>query len=254
MAFDMGFDFRGTAGYVTDPAYGVPVLGEAYPHTYTNGNGNSINAGWAVSTSLNLDRTSTNDARIAGANGEGNGTPREFNVNLSSGSAPGAGTYTNDIAVGDSLASVRADFKVLDDTTVLIDGTNGGAGFGTAANDYIDASLAVVTATTTWTGATVSKTFATTTAKVQIAMDVIASYTFLAHFRLTLAPTPPVSTSNPAVGGAEEDWRLPRLPKWAYLHRGYLRYEKEATHWYNPETEEIEKLYDAVMATGSPSR
>jgi hypothetical protein len=30
--------------------------------------------------------------------------------------------------------------------------------------------------------------------------------------------------------------------KWLYVHRGYLPYEKEATHWYNPETGEIVKL------------
>ena len=48
-------------------------------------------------------------------------------------------------------------------------------------------TVADVAATTTWTGATVNKTFATTTAKVGIAKDNVGSYTLLAHFRLTLA-------------------------------------------------------------------
>ena len=188
MAFDLGFNFRGTAGYVTDPAYGVPVLGEAYPHTYTAANGYSMNGGWTAAPSGSIDRASSNDPRIAGIQYKENGFgERFFQADLSSGSAPGAGDYTADLALGDTFANKQA-FKLYDDTSVLIDGTNGGAGYSTEAGHYIDATLTDVTASTTWTGTTVSKTFATTTAKVGIAAaDAGFSLsTTIAHFRLTL--------------------------------------------------------------------
>jgi hypothetical protein len=100
MPFDMGFNFRGTSGYVTDPSYAVPVLGEAYPNTYTNADGKSLNGGWTLAVSI-LDRASTNDPRIAGINYHFS-SPRWFLLDLASGSAPGAGVYTVDIAYGDA--------------------------------------------------------------------------------------------------------------------------------------------------------
>src|SRR6185503_13784763 len=132
MPFDMGFNFRANAGYVTDPNYCVPVLGELYPHTYTNVNGDSINAGFDSAPSGTVDRI--NDAtqgfpqeiRLAGINYKSNnGSPVLFKVDLSSGSAPGAGTYTVDLAVGDFNFSHQNAFQVKDTNTVLIDGTAG---------------------------------------------------------------------------------------------------------------------------------
>lgn len=183
MSFDMGFNFRGSSGYVTDAAYAVPVLGEGYPHTYTNGNGQSVNAGGGVSP---LDRDSTNDPRIAGINYNPNSNGvRTFQVDLSSGSAPGAVTYTIDLAVGDASASHPQWFQVKDSSTVLIDGSGGGSGITTATDEYVDATLAKVTATTSWTGATVDKTFATTTVNLDHGNTGLSDVTSLAHFRLT---------------------------------------------------------------------
>jgi len=188
MAFDMGFDFRGTAGYVTDPAYGVPVLGETYPHTYSNSNGDSINAGWATSVSA-YDNNATYDVRLAGANYHSNdGTPRAFTVDLSSGSAPGAGSYNVDLAIGDGGTQ---DFAVYDNTTVVIDGTNGGSGYVTAGIHWIDATLTDRTSGqfTTWPGVAATKAFASTTAKITMNQNNIGSLSTLAHFRLTLQAT-----------------------------------------------------------------
>lgn len=189
MAFDMGFDFRGTAPFVTDPTYGVPVLGEAYPHTYTASNGNSINAGFdSTAHTTPANRTGTNDPRIAGAVFVGNfiSFNTNFQVDLSSGSAPGAGTYTVDLAFGDSGAARTHEFKLLDTSTVLIDGTNGGSGIATLTGHFVDATLSDVAATTTWTGATVSKTFATTLAKLGVAYTDLGDNSTYAHFRMTL--------------------------------------------------------------------
>ncbi len=187
MPFDMGFNFRATAGYVTDGPEGVPVIQDAYPHTYTNGNGHSLNGGWTATPDGIADRANTNDPRIAGINFKGNnGTPNIFQMDLSSGSAPGAGTYSVDLAFGDAgFGPHTIDFKVQDTSTVLIDGTNGGAGWSIAQNHYRDATLADVAATTTWTGITMSKTFATTLAKVVFGIDNVGENSTLAHFRLT---------------------------------------------------------------------
>lgn len=185
MAFDVGFDFRGTLGFVTDPLFGVAVLGESYPHTYTNANGDSINAGWDSGVSF-YDNNATYDARLAGANYHVNDASQpKFVVDLSSGSAPGAGTYLVDLAAGDGGTQ---DFKVYDNTTVLIDGTNGGSGYPVASVHWIDASLANVVSGQfqTWPGTPVLKTFASTTAKLGIAVDAPGNITTLAHFRLTL--------------------------------------------------------------------
>jgi hypothetical protein len=187
MPFDLGFNFRNTGGFVTDPAYAVPVLGETYPHTYTNGNGQSLNAGWDA-IDLGQDRANTNDPRIAGANLiSGAGGPCTFTCNLASGSAPGAGAYTVDLACGEQDISRTVDFKVFDSTTMLIDGTNGGAGFSPTTHHYIDATVTDVAATTTWTGTPVAKTFATTTVKFTMAIHSLSNYDAVAHFRLTLA-------------------------------------------------------------------
>ena len=190
MAFDMGFNFRATAGYVTDNIhYAVPALGEAYPHTYTNGDGQSINAGTNGSWQAPLDRNAGNDSRIAGMYYQSNdGSGPTFQVDLSSGSAPGAGTYTVDFAAGDPGGTARPeDFKLFDNATLLIDGTNGGAGIDTGgSNAFIDATLSVVAGGAAWNGVTVNKTFATTTVLFQIAIDAIGNLTCFSHFRLTL--------------------------------------------------------------------
>lgn len=191
MAFDFGFNFRQTAGFVTDPAYAAPVLGEASPTTYTNGNGLSINAGWSVSLgATTINAAAANDPRIAGVNYHANDAAGpHFDVDLSSGSAPGSGTYKVDLAVGHPGGANTQDFKLFDNTTLLIDGTNAGVGINTAADHFVDATLADVSATTTWTGATANKVFATTTPKLQIAIDNIGDFTTLAHFRLTAVAT-----------------------------------------------------------------
>lgn len=189
MSFDLGFDFRNSGVFVSDAAFAVPVIGEAYPHTYTNANGDSINAGFSGATDFGtVNRSNTNDARIAGVNYSGNAAVKTFTVDLSSGSAPGAGTYTVDLAMGDTSGNGDTQkFQLLDNTTVLIDAN---AGITVAGGHYVDATLADVAATTSWTGATASKTFATTTVKLTAGVSG-SGYTRYAHFRLTLQGAPP---------------------------------------------------------------
>ena len=183
MAFDMGFDYRATSTFVTDPAYGVPTLGEAYPHTYTNGNGDSINAGWTAGNLGQQNMASSNDARIAGDNYSAALTEEDFQVDLGSGSNPGAGDYSIDIAVGQPTNPTQNQFAILDNATTLI--TTSGT-ISVAANHFVDATLTDVTATTTWTGTPVTKTFATTTCIVKINLaGAVNNNGMLSHFRLT---------------------------------------------------------------------
>ena len=191
MTYDLAWSFREHANYTTDPSYAVPGLAETYPHTYTAANGYSSNAGWVTTAPAAGEYASGNDPRLTGGNFTNTGgASMVFQVDLASGSAPGAGTYTVDWALGFAFSGAGhyADHKLFDDTTLLIDATNGGAGYSLAVNHYLDATLADVTATTSWTGATASKTFATTTCKVLMCPDSIAGspYVAIAHFRLTL--------------------------------------------------------------------
>jgi hypothetical protein len=157
-------------------------LGEDYPHTYTNGDGYSINAGWTTTPSK-LDRANTNDPRLAGIIYSQNpDADHHFHVDLSSGSAPGAGTYTIDVAVGDAGNSWTQNLTIKDNTTTLI--TIGPV--TPATGHFIDATGADVAATTTWTGATASKTFASTDCWVDLLAPLGGNLTSLAHFRLTL--------------------------------------------------------------------
>lgn len=190
MAFDLAWDFRNTAGYVTDPAYAVFCAhNTAYPHTFTNGNGDSINGGWATAPGGSSDHSATVDARLAGINYRANdgGAGATFQVDLSSGSNPGAGTYQVDLAIGDIAGQDDWHFfQLLDNATVLIDGTNGGSGYNLTGGTYKDATLATVTASTTWTGTPATKTFASTTVNLVIGVGNHANFTRLSHFRLTL--------------------------------------------------------------------
>jgi hypothetical protein len=191
MAFDFAFNFRLTSGYVTDPTYAVPGLAEVFPHTYTNADGLSVNGGWTGIVQPGENNASGNDPRLAGCRYANNaGTTREFQIDLSSGSAPGAGNYAIDLAMGYAPGGARQDFQILDTATLLIDGTAGGAGIATATGHYLDATLADVAATTSWTGTPAVKTFATTTVNIHIGISAIALYTTMPHFRLTLQEAP----------------------------------------------------------------
>lgn len=187
MTFSLGFNFRSTAPFVTDGSEGVPMLGEEYPHTYTNGNGYSVNAGWTITPDGHgQNRDPANDARIAGIDYRANGiAPKTLRIDLDSGSNPGAGTYTVDIALGDVNAQTVAA-AVKDTSSVVLDLTNGGAGYSVAGHHYIDATAADVAATTTWTGATTSKTFATTICNLDLGHASASGFSTIAHFRLTL--------------------------------------------------------------------
>jgi len=185
MAFDMAFNVRATDPFVTDQNYAVAVAqfgaGFIYPHTFTNVNGYSVNAGFLSGAGSGADRSNTNDPRIAGIYFITSATDT-LRVDLSSGSAPGAGTYTIDLAAGDQATGEQEEIIVKDDTTTLIT-----VSAATSAGHFIDATLVDRTASTTWNGATVDKTFASTTCNVVVNPASGGIFPCLAHFRLTKA-------------------------------------------------------------------
>src|ERR1019366_3923401 len=95
MAFDYGFDFRQTSGYVSDPANCSPSLGEAYPHTYANG----ATAGWSSGAPDGTrDRNNLLDARLAGMNFLSS-TTKYFQVDIT-----GTGVAVH-LAIGDATST-----------------------------------------------------------------------------------------------------------------------------------------------------
>ena len=200
MAFDMGWDFRLTPAACTDDIHwGVPVINEAYPHTYTNGDGQSVNAGWDSPVTGGLDDANNNDPRIVGVNYMSPADPlRQFHVDLSSGSAPGAGTYLVDAAWGQvTNPRTYTTMAVRDNTTAVVGPFSGTTAAG---GHFFDATGTDITASTTWTGTRVSKTFASTNAYIE--MQSATDYPCVCHFRLTLqaggaAPVPPMIALAP---------------------------------------------------------
>jgi len=112
MAWDKGFNFRGTSGYVTDGANETYVLlGDAYPVTR-----NGVTFGW-LSAPSSGDRDSTIDRRLAGINYTANdgASQRDFQIDL-----PAAGDYIISLALGDhGFTQTYQYWRLLDNTTVL---------------------------------------------------------------------------------------------------------------------------------------
>lgn len=160
-AWDKGFDFRATAGFVTDPANTTYVIEtEAYPTVR-----NSSTFGWNSTTCLNpdggggsRDRDSGIDARIAGINFIGNtNTPCTFRVDL-----PAAGTYKIQLGAGDAGGNAQTNYiDVRDNTTNVISLRPCNSA---ATPTFCDANGSTYNAAT-WPGSevTITANFATTT-------------------------------------------------------------------------------------------
>ena len=122
---NIGFDFRNSAGFVSDPSgdtYVLPTM--AYP---TSSNG--VTFGW-VNTLLvqGRDRNAQLDPRLAGVNFAANGAPATFYVDL-----PAAGSYNLSLAMGDAgyqTCWVQCQIQFLDGNTVLATVAGGSSNAG----------------------------------------------------------------------------------------------------------------------------
>lgn len=175
---DYGFNFRGTSGYVTDGTNESPVLGEAEPHTYSNG---ATGAGWNGASSNISDENSSADRRLAGVNFVTPGSDANFVLTL-----PAAGTYRIAMALGDQVNPIGPfTCEVWDGSgsgtllaTIVSSGSTGGA------HHYFDATGVERSSDADWlaNNATVDLTFATTTFWLQF--HGLGGYAEIAHLRV----------------------------------------------------------------------
>jgi outer membrane protein assembly factor BamB len=176
-SFDKGFNFRKSQAYVTDGANETYVLGDLYPTTR-----NGVTFGWGTNiANVNRDRVATNDRRLAGVNQQtNNGTQVTFRVDL-----PAPGTYQIHLALGDAgFGQANQYLQILDNTTVLM--TIDKRGVGTAAQQFYDATGALLT-NTTWPTSEkpTTLTFASTTLNVVIGSPTsVTNSSTLAHLRI----------------------------------------------------------------------
>lgn len=188
--FDVGFDFRATSTFVTDPSCCTYEIGSAvdYPITRTV-NGSSVTFGWeSVTGTLGpRDRSSSLDARLAGlANFANDGTSTgTFRVDL-----PSAGVYSIGLGIGDNTHAQNTYLTVEDGTTSLISFNP----IATTGSNYIDAAGNTWT-NTTWPASNVmvSKTFSTTILRVKLGGTASTNSSVINHLRVTQ-----VSSASPA--------------------------------------------------------
>ena len=168
VSVNFGWDFRATSGFVTDPSYAVFEGGATvFPHTYTNANSESINAGFVSITTTPCDaaptardRNASNDPRLAGivfpsgSNGSSTDGQCDFEITL-----PTTGSYTINLAMGDG-ANQQTQFVIFEDNTVTFASESN---VSTGSNSFMDASGVVETAAN-WpsTAVTISHTFTST--------------------------------------------------------------------------------------------
>ena len=110
-AWDKGFNFRQTSGWVTDGANETYVLADSYPTTR-----NGVTFGWEQ-TVTTADRNASVDRRLAGINYQFNdGTGMNFRVDL-----PSTGSYSIRLALGDEASGQTNNSGIVkDNTTTLI--------------------------------------------------------------------------------------------------------------------------------------
>ncbi len=112
--WQQGFDFRASAGFVTDPPGDTYVIySTVYPTT-----GTLTTYGWSYTANfVTRDRDNSIDPRLAGVNYVSNGSPQAFYVDL-----PAPGTYSLNLAMGDAgnpQCTVRCQIQFLDGENVL---------------------------------------------------------------------------------------------------------------------------------------
>ena len=174
MAWDKGFNFRETAGFVTDGANETYAIcsAETYPTTRNSVTFGVENVfGWST-----RDRLDTNDRRLAGVNWRSD--KGLFRVDLEA-----ADDYVIDLAYGDpSGGANNPDSKIYDNTTVLatIGPTTNGSG------EFVDASGVNRTSAALWVSnrVTIQHTFATTTFFVSVS-EAASALSPLAHLFLS---------------------------------------------------------------------
>lgn len=172
MAWDKGFNFRATSGYVSDGTNETYSLGEAYPTTR-----NSVTFGFSGGdrSANSRDRVNTNDRRIAGIVFASNSDQFDFRVDL-----PASGDYDIFLAIGDGGGDQDQYAWIYDNTSLLFNVANG---TDTTTQHFLDANGTDFT-NSTWPAGNVAKrlTFSSTILNIRIGGNGAAgASTTLAH-------------------------------------------------------------------------
>lgn len=193
--WDVGFDFRATPSFVTDPSYALfAALGAtAYPTTATV-NGQTVTYGWesVSASSLTRDRTTSVDPRLAGINCQYNdGHTSVFRVDL-----PSVGDYNIGLAVGDSANNSQRTYLTVSSGSSPVLSLVSYTGINPAL-DVADATGTVMSPSV-WTGtnSAVRKTFGSRTLRMTLGGTADSVFSCVAHLRITTA-----NAIAPRVGG-----------------------------------------------------
>lgn len=198
MSYDIGFNFRATSGFVTDPANTTYSLGEAYPTTRSMASsGLSVTFGFATAdiVSYMRDRDSGIDPRLAGlAQANSLALPDQtFRIDL-----PASGTWQINLAAGEANNAQNAAWQILDSdgTTVLATQT----ATAVSAANWRDASQVNRTSAADWVAnnAQINVTFTGTAAYLNLVA--VNPPSVISHLRLYQASSGP--TSDPAASSS----------------------------------------------------
>lgn len=187
-----GFNFRDTAGYVTDGTNEEDVSvakggGTAsYPYSETI-DGDTFNVGWVSGMGNFRDRNASNDRRLAGVNFATNGTDSDANRAFII-VVPSAGYYEISLALGDDSADDQY-WKIFDDATLI-------ETFGpvaTGANQWCDANGTLHTSSANWAANNTTRLYyLTTSLKIRIGHGATGVATRLAHLAIRKVDPPKV--------------------------------------------------------------
>jgi hypothetical protein len=188
MTWTKGFNFRQTAGFVTDG------INETYCRSYSNGDGypvtrNGVTFGWDANYNglTDRDRLTADNLRNPKLSGmvamqaSGSDSYARFRVDL-----PAAGAYRIRLAAGDAGSNNRSYWRILDNTTELVASADTSL---PASNYYVDATDTLHTNSALWWGknAYVDLTFATTTFIFELVRPTALS-SVIAHIQLQQIP------------------------------------------------------------------
>ncbi|MGC2109879.1 MAG: hypothetical protein WA655_10205, partial [Candidatus Korobacteraceae bacterium] len=183
-SWQQGFDFRNSAGFVSDPPGDTDVL----PAMFYPTRGSGATYGWVRPALVQgRDRNSGQDPRLAGINLITNGLPATFNVDL-----PSAGTYNLSLAMGDAGYEecwVQCQIQFLDGGTVLATLTK-----GTTNQNYFYDAKGNNWSAAAWPGSNLSQQVTLTGTRLTVVVGTSQTsndYTTVAFLGIAQVPIPP---------------------------------------------------------------
>jgi hypothetical protein len=175
---DVGFDFRATQSFVTDPAYATFASSANYPTTLSI-NGQLITFGWESQSAgyLTRDRSTSADPRLAGISCQLNdGTTSVFRVDL-----PATGTYSIGLSAGDGFGFGQSNHMAIGSAN-----SNLFSVYAVTSSNFADAT-GTIWGVSAWSGSNVAvqKTFGSTILRLTLGGTADISYSCVTHLRVT---------------------------------------------------------------------